>query len=351
MKRKTINPAPQTPDSEDREGQGHYFTPARAKVRGAVQFCERMGIDYVKRDVFRTFNVSTRQGHEFLRNESSSHRLRNDPNREETRGRPRVISAEKLREMERILQEEGIEARAMTWEQLGYEVGLECTGETVKNAMGSMHYRKCIACKKGWVNERTARDRKAWAEVMKERYPRPEDWHRVRFSDEVHFGYGPQGKLRIIRKPGERYCPDCIQEDKEPNEKDKKRHHCWAAVGYNFKSDIYFYEVPGNTNGKMSQKVYIDQILEPIVKPWIDAHHDFVLEEDGDSGHGPEKSNIVRTWKEANGLEFYFNCHSSPDLAPIENCWQPVKQHLHKYPHWDDNTTKEFLGTLGSRPL
>lgn len=31
---------------------------------------------------------------------------RNDPNRKETRGRPRVISAEKLREMERILQEE-----------------------------------------------------------------------------------------------------------------------------------------------------------------------------------------------------------------------------------------------------
>lgn len=127
-----------------------------------------MGIDYVKRDVFRTFNVSTRQGHEFLRNDSSSRRLHNDPNQKETRGRPRVIIAEKLREMERILQEEGIEARALTWELLGYEVGLECTGETVKNAMGSMQYRKCIACKKGWVNEKTARDRKAWAEVMKE---------------------------------------------------------------------------------------------------------------------------------------------------------------------------------------
>ena len=114
MKRKTINPAPQTPDSEDREGQGHYFTPARAKVRGAVQFCERMGIDYIKRDVFQTFNVSTRQGYEFLCNESSSHRLRNDLNRKETHGRSHVINAEKLREMEHILQEEGIEVHIMT---------------------------------------------------------------------------------------------------------------------------------------------------------------------------------------------------------------------------------------------
>ena len=95
--------------------------------------------------------------------------------------------------------------------------------------------------------------------------------------------------------------------------------------------------MPGNTNGKVSQRVYIDQILGPIVKPWIDAHHDFVLEQ-GDSGHGPGKSNIVRTWKQENKLEYYFNCHS-----PIENCWHRVKQHLHKYPHWDDNTTKVLI--------
>ena len=71
-------------------------------------------------------------------------------------------------------------------------------------------------------------------------------------------------------------------------------------MGYDFQSDIHFYEVPGNANGKMSQRVYIDQILQPIVKPWIEAHYDFVLEEDGDSGHGPGKSNVVRTWKETN---------------------------------------------------
>ena len=64
-------------------------------------------------------------------------------------------------------------------------------------------------------------------------------------------------------------------------------------IGYNFKSDIYFYKMLGNTNGKMSQKVYINQILELIVKALIDMHYDFVLEEDSDSNHGPEKSNIV----------------------------------------------------------
>ena len=67
--------------------------------------------------------------------------------------------------------------------------------------MGMMDYHKCLACRKGWVNEKTARRRFDWAKVMLKRYPEKFDWHNVRFSDEVHFGWGPQGKLSIIRQP------------------------------------------------------------------------------------------------------------------------------------------------------
>ena len=84
----------------------------------------------------------------------------------------------------------------------------------------------------------------------------------------------------------------------------------------------------------MTHKVYRNQILEPVVKPWIESGRQFVLEEDGDSGHGGgNKENIVKKWKRDHGLVSYFNCHDSPDLSIIENCWQPVKQHLYKYPH------------------
>lgn len=33
------------PNSEDRKSQKYYFTLASAKIRVAVQFCERMGIN------------------------------------------------------------------------------------------------------------------------------------------------------------------------------------------------------------------------------------------------------------------------------------------------------------------
>jgi hypothetical protein len=33
----------------------------------------------------------------------------------------------------------------------------------------------------------------------------------------------------------------------------------------------------------------------------------------------------------------------SPDLSPIENCWQPPKMHTRKIPHWDDQTTRDLM--------
>lgn len=70
----------------------------------------------------------------------------------------------------------------------------------------------------------------------------------------------PKASLGLLKRQAcVRYCQDCIEQAHEPTEKDKKHYHCWAAAGHSSKSDIYFHEVPGNTNGKMSQQVYIDK--------------------------------------------------------------------------------------------
>ena len=177
---------------------------------------------------------------------------------------------------------------------------------------------------------------------MLEERPNKEDWYDVRFSDEVYFGYSPTGTLRIIRKPGQRECPNYIQHVKEPRDKDKKVLYYWAAVGYNFKSSIIEYD-SGNKNRKMTQEYYIQQLLNPIVKKWIDRGNTFVLEEDGDSGHGPGHLNIVRKWKEENGLSYYFNCPGSPDLAPIEKAWKALKEWVRKVPYWDNKVTRELI--------
>ena len=192
-----------------------------------------MKIPYFKEDVFRVFGTSKQAGWKMLTRENSS-RTRHIADIPETRGRHSIVTPRHIREMDRILETEGMEARGLTWVQLGYEVGLECSGRTIQRVMGTMNYHKCIACRKGWVSESTAKRRFEWAIVMKERYPDDKDWFSVRFSDEVHYSYGPQGKIRIIRKPGQRYCQDCLQETNESTEKDLKKKACLGCCGPQF---------------------------------------------------------------------------------------------------------------------
>jgi hypothetical protein len=77
--------------------------------------------------------------------------------------------------------------------------------------MGSIDYHKCIACSKGWISENLATKKKAWAKVMKEKYPEPAQWHHICFSNEIHWSVWPEEKVCIIRKPGEYYCANRIQ--------------------------------------------------------------------------------------------------------------------------------------------
>jgi hypothetical protein len=56
---------------------------------------------------------------------------------------------------------------------------------------------------------------------------------------------------------------------------------------------MVFYDVSGNANGKMSLPVGRDIIPEPVVGAWLRKSDSFVLEEDGDSGHGTGRRRII----------------------------------------------------------
>jgi len=203
-----------------------------------------------------------------------------------------------------------------------------------------LKYSTCIACRKGWVSPASAKQRVTAATKALQYRPNPEDWRDIRWSDEAHFCLSPEGRPRIKRKPGERYCPDCIlhQDPAETKGPDREHLHVWAAVGYNFKSDLHFYTIPTNKNGKMSSQVYRDQILEPVIGAWLARGNKFILEEDNNSEHGTgQKPNIVRTWKEEHGLKYFFNTHGSPNLVPIENCWRDDKQYIRARRHYDSD--------------
>ena len=243
--------------------------------------------------------------------------------------------------MEKIINDGDIRHRKLTWAQLAKLVGLvgekKVHAHTVRAYMHDLEYHKCIACTKKWLSRDIRIERRIWAKVYLSY--KTQDWRLVLFSDEIHFGLGPQGKMRIIRRPGERLCSDCIQEQPEPAPKDRKRLHAFAICGWNFKTRLIWYEI-NNCNGKMTQKTYCE-ILRKHVKPLIDAGKRFILEENQDSGHGvADNSNMVRKLKAEIGLRSYFNPSKSPDMSVIESCFQPLKQFLSNDGHWDEEELK-----------
>ena len=79
-------------------------------------------------------------------NSSSDRTGDHDPHKSETRGRKKAISSEKIQEMKDLLETERVAARALTWEQLGMEVGLNLSTHTIKDAMEKERYHKRLAC-------------------------------------------------------------------------------------------------------------------------------------------------------------------------------------------------------------
>lgn len=53
---------PSTPIPSSVESRKDYPTPTKAKIQGAVEFCDKIDLPYFKEDVFRTFNVSYHAG-------------------------------------------------------------------------------------------------------------------------------------------------------------------------------------------------------------------------------------------------------------------------------------------------
>ena len=113
-----------TPTTEDVDAECEKPTPVKAAVQATYDFCKAEGIKGKNEAIFRFNNVTHATGYRMIA-ASNPPRLHNDRIKNETRGRKTVVTPAHIREMERIIEEEGIEARALTWAQLGYEVGLQ----------------------------------------------------------------------------------------------------------------------------------------------------------------------------------------------------------------------------------
>jgi hypothetical protein len=243
------------------------------------------------------------------------------------------------------------------WTHVASAAGLhDVHWRTVRRAIGSLDYLYCTHCYKRWISNAIKTQRMDVARRLILERPASEHWRDVCFTGTWHLRLQPNGKLSRLPKSGERLCWKCVPDVNRLPEKDVWRIHCWAMVGYGFKSAIVFYEGPTMPTGDMNQKVYIEQILEPHVKPLAQQQQQqmqqsgqpgnirrLVLFEENEPGYGPVESgqNRARNWKEANGVGYLFNAPRSRDLNIIEECWSPMEEYVCSIEHNGDKAKVE----------
>lgn len=84
------------------------------------------------------------------------------------------------------------------------------------------------------------------------------------------------------------------------------------------------YEIPGNSVGKMTTKVYTQEIL-PAIKDDL-LSQGLTLWQDKDSAHD---SNSTKAWFQKNNVPYITSPGNSPDLSIFESYAHPLKKLFH----------------------
>ncbi|KAL2126551.1 hypothetical protein VTI74DRAFT_705 [Chaetomium olivicolor] len=181
-------------------GFQHHSTPKKCRVQGTIDFLRStgqlgQGKLFTKEQVFRYYNVSHSAGYRTLGQPTALDPRTFHSKYSETRGRKRKLDREALAQIERCVEQGGFDGRTLPWEAIpsAADLDIEISGRTVRRAVGELNFRRCIACERQYRSQQSKDQRVEYSRLMLERYPEPKDWYHVRFSDESHFGWGPQG--------------------------------------------------------------------------------------------------------------------------------------------------------------
>ncbi len=132
-------------------------------------------------------------------------------------------------------------------------------------------------------------------------------WRGFLFTDESRFSlYRADGRQRLWRRVGERFT--------DVNVVDRVAHGgsgvmVWAGVCYEQRTQVHFID------GILNAQRYRDEILWPIVVPFIHDHH-LMLQHDNAR---PHVANICTQFLEAESIPVLAWPVYSPDMSPIEH--------------------------------
>ena len=258
----------------------------------------------------------------------------------DTRGRPRILSDEQIRQLIEASDQAISEGRPLHFVQIAQAAGITDKTISEHRLVPRMRLQGLNKCFKNIcilpLLSRADRENRAnvcqWIKSWDDNF-----LQTVRFTRVLHFGLSKPGALRDAGKPREHYCSACIDQNPRVLARESAtsvRWHCWAMVGWNFKSNLFFYEV---RDGQVNDPDY-PEILRRMILPIVDENPSIFLLEDPEAQFESNTTVDVATFKQSHNIKSAFNAARCPDLSPVEGLWRLI-QHRLKVEAWFDELT------------
>ena len=193
-------------------------------------------------------------------------------------------------------------------ERLRHATGARISHKTARNRHRSARLRARRPYKGIPLTARHRIARLNWAR-QHSRWVRRQ-WRRIVFTDESKFNLdGPDGRIRVWRRRGERLDPANVMEFDRYGGGGVM---IWGGISYAGKTDLI------TTHGNLNAVRYCNQIVVPGIVPYIQNGNADVLQQDNARCHIARHTRNVLAAHNINTLDWPAK---SPDLSPVEHMW------------------------------